>query len=279
MWYTIDIDMKQKGKRLLMSKSIHKILMSTMALGAAVAAHTMNPVHASEEQPEKSTIQTLEDEITTLKGTQSSIKIKLANVSNKKGARVQALNIQSQLDANEQKIEKAEQSLQSEKDRIAEEERKAEENKKVQEAKIAAEKAKKEAITVGKPVASHVDQPLIASSDNTYPILQCTWGVKALAPWVGNNWGHAGQWAASAAAAGFQVGTVPVAGSVVVWNDGSFGHVAYVTDVSEDGRIQVLEANFGGSAYAPDSRGIGNYRGWFNPQGIQGSVSYIYNNI
>ena len=42
--------------------------------------------------------------------------------------------------------------------------------------------------------------------------------------------------------------------------------------------IQVLEANHGGSADAADPRGIGNYRGWFNPQGIMGSVSYVYPN-
>ena len=42
--------------------------------------------------------------------------------------------------------------------------------------------------------------------------------------------------------------------------------------------IQVLEANHGGSADAADPRGIGNYRGWFNPKGIIGSVSYIYPN-
>lgn len=42
---------------------------------------------------------------------------------------------------------------------------------------------------------------------NTYPVGQCTWGVKELAPWVGNYWGNGGDWAASAAAQGYTVGT------------------------------------------------------------------------
>lgn len=92
-------------------------------------------------------------------------------------------------------------------------------------------------------------------------------GVKSLAPWVGNYWGNGGQWAASAAAAGYRVGSTPSAGAVAVWNDGGYGHVAYVTGV-QGGQIQVQEANYAGN------QSIGNYRGWFNP----GSVSYIYPN-
>ena len=84
---------------------------------------------------------------------------------------------------------------------------------------------------------------------------------------VGNYWGNAYQWAASAAAEGYEVGKVPKVGSVVVW---SGNHVAYVTDVREDGYIQVLEANYNGN------RSVGNHRGYFNPNGIQGTVSYIY---
>lgn len=71
----------------------------------------------------------------------------------------------------------------------------------------------------------------------------------------------------SAAAAGFRVGATPMVGSVVVWNDGGYGHVAYVTGV-QGGQIQVMEANYAGN------QSIGNYRGWFSP----GAVSYIYPN-
>lgn len=254
---------------------INKLLAGAVILGAAAQLAMHAPiVHADDE---KSTLQILEEEVASLKSNQASIKIRLANSSEKSSAKAQTLTIQSQLHACEQRLEKAENNLKTEKDRIAEAERKAEEERKAAEAKAAAEKARKEAIETGKPVAGH-NVPDYTPHANSYPWGQCTWGVKVLAPWVGNYWGNAAQWTASAASAGFRTGSAPVAGSVVVWNDGGYGHVAYVTDVREDGMIQVLEANHGGSADAADPRGIGNYRGWFNPKGIIGSVSYIYPN-
>ena len=110
-------------------------------------------------------------------------------------------------------------------------------------------------------------------NNNTYPIGQCTWGVKELAPWVGNYWGNANQWLSSGIAAGHTTGSTPQVGSVAVWT-GGYGHVAVVTAVDGD-NIQVMEANYGGSAEQADSRGIGNYRGWFSASqsGISG---YVY---
>lgn len=104
---------------------------------------------------------------------------------------------------------------------------------------------------------------------SSYPVGQCTWGVKVVAPWAGSFWGNADQWPASAAAAGFKTGTTPKVGAIISW---SGCHVAYVTDVREDGMIQVVEANYAGN------QSIANYRGWFNPNGIQGTVTYIYPN-
>ena len=254
---------------------INKLLAGAVILGAAAQLAMHAPIANADD--EKSTLQTLEEEVASLKSNQASIKIRLANSSEKSLAKAQTLTIQSQLHACEQRLEKAENDLKTEKDRIAEAERKAEEERKAAEAKAAAEKARKEAIETGKPVAGH-NVPDYTPHANSYPWGQCTWGVKVLAPWVGNYWGNAAQWTASAASAGFRTGSAPVAGSVVVWNDGGYGHVAYVTDVREDGMIQVLESNYGGSADAADPRGIGNYRGWFNPKGIIGSVSYIYPN-
>lgn len=109
---------------------------------------------------------------------------------------------------------------------------------------------------------------------NTYPVGQCTWGVKSLAPWIPNWLGNAGGWAVNARAKGFRVGTTPRVGSIVVWphDGGGYGHVAYVTHVSSNTRIQVKEANYAGKHY------IGNFRGWFNPLDSfwGGDVSYIY---
>ena len=105
------------------------------------------------------------------------------------------------------------------------------------------------------------------SSGNAYPVGQCTWGVKELASWAGTFWGNAASWTYSAAAEGFSTGTTPTVGAIAVW---SGGHVAYVTAVESESNIQVMESNYAGI------QGIGNYRGWFNPIGAQGSVTYIY---
>ena len=119
------------------------------------------------------------------------------------------------------------------------------------------------------PAATRVSY---SSSASTYPVGQCTWGAKTLAPWAGDYWGNGGQWAASAAAAGFRVGSQPQVGAIACWNDGGYGHVAVVTAVQSSTSIQVSEANYLGQ------QSIGNYRGWFNPTTAQGSVSYIYPN-
>ena len=113
-----------------------------------------------------------------------------------------------------------------------------------------------------------------ASTPNTYPVGQCTWGAKSLAPWAGNNWGNAKDWIASAQAAGHSVGTTPVAGAIAVWpkDGGGYGHVAYVTSASGVNSIQVMESNYAGNML------IGNYRGTFDPTSSAhgGSVFYIY---
>ena len=109
-----------------------------------------------------------------------------------------------------------------------------------------------------------------STSGNTYPVGQCTWGVKSLASWVGNNWGNANQWGASAVAAGHSTGSTPAVGAVIVWpyDGGGYGHVAYVTSVSGS-NITVMESNYAGNM------SIGNYRGTFNVNS-SGSHYFIY---
>ena len=107
---------------------------------------------------------------------------------------------------------------------------------------------------------------------NSYPIGQCTWGVKELAPWASNWWGNANTWAINASNQGYVTGTVPTVGAIAVWDGGEYGHVAYVTDVQIDGTIQVLEANYN------RQKQIDNYRGYFNPNEFLGNVTYIYPN-
>ena len=120
--------------------------------------------------------------------------------------------------------------------------------------------------------AATTSRPNYSSSASSYPVGECTWGAKVLAPWAGNFWGNGGQWAASAAADGFRTGSQPQVGAIACWNDGGYGHVAVVTAVQSTTSIQVSESNYNGI------RSIGNYRGWFNPTTAQGTVTYIYPN-
>ena len=113
--------------------------------------------------------------------------------------------------------------------------------------------------------------PLATHPGNTYPIGECTWGAKELAPWAHNWWGNGGMWAASARAAGFRTGDTPEVGAIACWDDGGYGHVALVTDVEHDQKIQIQEANYNGHRY------IDNFRGLFDPTNpIWGTVTYIY---
>lgn len=106
---------------------------------------------------------------------------------------------------------------------------------------------------------------------NFYPVGQCTWGAKEVAPWVGNYWGNASLWLTSARNAGFKTGTTPRVGAIAVWTGGGYGHVAVVTEVSSTTRIRVKESNYNGYQV------VGDYRGWFNPV-TTGVAGYIYPN-
>ena len=116
-------------------------------------------------------------------------------------------------------------------------------------------------------------RPTYSTNASSYPVGECTWGAKTLAPWAGDYWGNGAQWATSAAAAGFRTGSTPQVGAIACWNDGGYGHVAVVTAVSSSTSIQVSESNYGGN------RTLGNKRGWFNPTTTsEGFVTYIYPN-
>lgn len=124
---------------------------------------------------------------------------------------------------------------------------------------------------VAQPVREH---PQYSSTADSYPVGECTWGVKTVAPWVGDYWGNGGQWAESAARDGFRTGKTAEVGSVVSWDDGGYGHVAYVTDVDQTtGYVKVLESNYNGN------RTIQDYRGWFDASNpMWGNATYIYQN-
>jgi surface antigen len=80
-----------------------------------------------------------------------------------------------------------------------------------------------------------------STAGNTYVPGSCTWYVKNQRPDIGNRWGNANQWLASARAAGFTVTNTPAVGSVAV----QANHVALVTAVG-DGTVTISEMNYGG---------------------------------
>ena len=139
----------------------------------------------------------------------------------------------------------------------------------VAEAPVVEEKVQEPAPTIKPETRQH---PQYNSDASSYPTGQCTWGVKTVAPWVGDYWGNGGQWAESAARDGFRTGKTAEVGSVASWDDGGYGHVAYVTDVDPaTGYVRVLEANYNGD------QSIGDHRGWFDASNpTWGTVTYIY---
>ena len=119
--------------------------------------------------------------------------------------------------------------------------------------------------------SANIQPNYAAANATTYPVGQCTWGAKALAPWAGNYWGNGGQWAASARRAGFRTGSTPEVGAIACWDDGGYGHVGVVTHVESNTRIQIQESNYLGRQY------ISNFRGWFDPTASYwGRLTYIY---
>ena len=241
-----------------------------LAAGAVVlfgaSALLVTPTASADETD---SIKTLTQQIAAVSMTESSLDIKIQQAekslapSKEKeltALKAQRLNAKVKHKTLEEELNKIQAQLKAKQ----EAERKAEEERK----RIEAERKAKEELQA-RIVAANAGQPVGAE---TYPWGQCTWGVKVMAPWVGTHWGNANQWANSAIAAGYSTG-------IIMWPGlgGGYGHVAYVTDVREDGMIQVMEANYAGSAYAADPRGLQNYRGWFNPNTL-GAHTYIYNN-
>ncbi|MHC8518612.1 CHAP domain-containing protein [Weissella confusa] len=125
----------------------------------------------------------------------------------------------------------------------------------VEEAPVAEE------VVADEPVAQtpNYNTDMTAVPGNSYYAGQCTWYVKNTLSWVGNFWGNANQWAASAAAAGRLVDSNPTVGSVAVFMPGvagasSYGHVAVVTGVNGD-MVTISEMNAQGE-YVVSSRTI-----------------------
>lgn len=110
---------------------------------------------------------------------------------------------------------------------------------------------------------------------NTYPVGQCTWGVKELAPWLPNWLGNAKDWYARAQELGFATGDQAQPGAILVWEGvagDAYGHVALVVEVLANDHLRVLEANVDGIEEIRD------FRGYFNPHQTRSGrvLGYIY---
>lgn len=81
---------------------------------------------------------------------------------------------------------------------------------------------------------------------NLYAPGNCTWYVKQKRPDIGNQWGNANSWYASAQAQGFKTGTMAKTGAIGVSFEGYYGHVVYVERWNGNGTVDISEMNYGG---------------------------------
>lgn len=83
---------------------------------------------------------------------------------------------------------------------------------------------------------------------DTYSFGNCTWGACEAAGWIPEGLGDAGDWAANAAARGWQVTEIPTVGAAVSYCRGDgysqWGHCGIVLEVGGDGRFLVHEMNY-----------------------------------
>jgi hypothetical protein len=91
-----------------------------------------------------------------------------------------------------------------------------------------------------------------------------TAGFDASNPFFGTWYqlGNGAQWGASAAAKGYAVDNNPRPGDIAYWMDGGYGHVAFVAEVKEGGKVSLEEYNWiipgggGASDYSYHTREI-----------------------
>ena len=103
-------------------------------------------------------------------------------------------------------------------------------------------------VTVGASIEPPTSQAAYGkgAGGNPFPAGWCTWGAWDKAQWLGGAvTGNANQWAAQAARAGLQVGTVPAVDAVYVNTAGYYGHVGVVTKVNSATNFDMVDMNGG----------------------------------
>lgn len=90
----------------------------------------------------------------------------------------------------------------------------------------------------------------VRQSADSYVYGDCTYGMALLYPGIAPDMGNAADWVRSARAKGYPVLQYPVPGAIVSYGAGqgysSFGHVASVVNVFDDGTFLVKEMNYSG---------------------------------
>lgn len=157
------------------------------------------------------------------------------------------------------------------------------EEKAEEEAKEAEKENHIEAVkAAGGLLTAERDDRKAGTSYNPYPgynYNNCTWGAWQLAyEKLGvtlPHWGNAGYWLKRAQADGYATGTIPMPNSIMV----SAGHVAFVSEVSEDGKSVFVQQGNYTSPYS--SRPFSGYytEFWNNAYGYLKSGKKIYGYI
>lgn len=213
--------------------------------GAFLVAFVLNPqpAHALNDdvlnlEPSKITILAQQDakivELKTVSETKKDqIEEKKAKVEEvKKEVEVVVATkqtVQSQLQAADAEIEALKARIAEKKARLAE------------EARIAALRIVK--------IGSYAPD----ASGNGYDAGNCTWYVKSRRPDIGNQWGNANAWIASAQSNGFKTGKQSKKGAIGVSYEGYYGHVVYIEEWYANGTVLVSEMNWQG-LYVTSSR-------------------------
>lgn len=58
------------------------------------------------------------------------------------------------------------------------------------------------------------------------------------------HWGNANNWISAAQSLGITVNQTPATGAIACWNNGDYGHVAWVSEVYSDGTVFIEEYNY-----------------------------------
>jgi len=132
--------------------------------------------------------------------------------------------------------------------------------------------------SAGASLPGECDAQGLCFAGDPNPVGQCTWYAAGRRPdVVGIVHGNAGTWLEDARGR-LPEGWFPVVGALAVWlphhgGDGELGHVAYVAEVSEEGRVLLDDSNW---RPTPTSPGLQVHEHWVSAASPDAPSGYIY---